>query len=190
MSKLKPLVVCVFIFSFIIFPTNAQSGIVGVYGYTYYIAPPLALVSTYNVFGEVMYVPGGTYGGPYGRSRFQTYAVHQGGPVIYSFEKLALSGRVWRQPETIDGCPPILYREGTKHWLNASGARDVNFLYLDNPDYFYNRIAVGRHRLVHPDAKNVQWNTPRAFYVKVGDAYGLPASTVNHYNGVSILGCY
>lgn len=152
----------------------------GDYGYTYNIKPPGQPISQYNIFGEVKYGSGGSYGA----SKFQTYAVHQLGPTISTFETLRLRGRVWYQGET--GCPLMLVADRKLNWINASGTKDVHILSINNPIPNYPKYAVGSHQLVHPYSENLQGATPSAFRVWTYDSQNPATSAI--WNGV-YFGC-
>ena|GEM_PF-1702963 len=166
------------------FPTGVVSApSSGYYGYTYVINN----ASVYNVLGDVQYILGGAYG----RSRFRTYVSYQSGPIVSSFDKLVLAGKVWRQYEGGDGCPPIRHEIGQKHRFNTSGQPNVmlDYLYLDNPVPAFPKIAVGKHRIVHANTTNTMGNTPSPFFVKIGDSPSSPPSNIDTYRG-QVLGCF
>lgn len=153
----------------------------GDYGYTYWIGPTPQPTSVYNVFGEVSF---SAAGGPDGTSRFQTYAERQYGPVISSFQKLSLRGRVYYQ--ATGGCPLLLEDDVKLHWNNASGQKNVWILSIQNPPPAFPKYAVGKHRLTHPFAFNSQGSTPSSFFVWNNDAAN-PA-TKARWNGEG-FGC-
>lgn len=138
----------------------------GDYGYTYNIKPPAQPTSQYNVFGEVKY----SSGFPTSISKFQTYAVRQGGPVISQFDKLKLRGRVWYQGET--GCPLNIYADKKWHWPQAHGGYNSHVLNLSNPADAFPRYAISKHKLVHQDAWNLATPPapPNRFIVWIDDA--------------------
>lgn len=163
----------------ILFVAQAQYGM-GKYGYTYTISPPAQPTAVYNVFGQV-----NSYGAN-GQSIFQTYASPQSETIVNSFERLALSGVVWR-PDGLTGCPPKIQSQGTNHWYGGNGEQNSHYLYLTNAST--TNMPVGRHRLFHPYSQNLLGQTPKPFFVKLGDSYLLPPSVLANYNGVGILGC-
>ena len=154
----------------------------GDYGYTYNIQPPLSVFSVYNVMGQVnSKVISGV-----SKTQFQTYAVRQSGATIARFRILGLRRRIYSRRE--GGCPLELEDEQSRVWKGGSGQKDVWFLNITNPDDYWERMAVGRHKLVHPYSYNLATPpaSPSYFYVSIDEAYN-PAN-INTWNGAG-LGC-
>lgn len=158
---------------------QAPNPSLGYYGFTYDIKPPGQPISRYNIFGENKYVGSSMY--------YQTYAVHQLGPTVSSFERLRLRGRFWWQGET--GCPLIQFDDAKKNWDNASGNYGQHYLIMLNiPGVPFPRYGVGSHQLVHPYSENLQGATPSAFRVSTYSNPSTGAASSAVWNG-SFFGC-
>lgn len=124
----------------------------GSYGYTYYIGS-----STYNIWGQAIDQSITL------QTDYKTWSVRVSGTAVPNgFQKLVLRGRIWKKLENF--CPLFIHRNVSNH---CKGCTETTILSLAHPVGDANGFfSIGRHRLKHPNAVNVNNATPIPFYTE------------------------